>query len=138
MKNSQVAQEFYDNSIRFESIVHFASMCIDYAFPDAAEDAFNQNWEEVWRAIGIDAPEDGSEEDMEYISDYLNANGKAGFLIQVATPIPEFHDKNSFISKGWGWYTTKWIYVENFEDAIPLAHEWKSEYIEKERAKQGY
>ena len=130
MQILEISNEFFNQSIRIEQIIHIGTMCMDDAWPEIAKEAFER--EEVWVAIGIEEPDDVSTEAWgEAIRDAC----KLGFLVQFATPVPEnFYERGYSFS--WGWYSTKWIYDESFESACKKAMEWRDEFVEKRRAKE--
>lgn len=139
MEHKKIARETGENSIRIEQIIHLASMCNCDQMPDAVEDVFNQDWEEVWEILKIE-PIDNDMDidiDIETISAHLYENNKQGFLIQAATPCPyDFStDGNSYSTSGWRMYTMEWFYVEEFSDVFPLIEKWKEKYIQVQRKK---
>jgi hypothetical protein len=131
MELRQIISEFFDHSIRAESVLHLGTMCMDDAWPSIASDAFEFDCEEVWQAIGIADPES---DETEELSEYLRDSRKFGFLIQFATPVPQQFYENGH-SFSWSSYTTKWIYDEVFSEACRKAIEWNAKYIEEARTK---
>ena len=132
-----VGRKFFEESIRTEAIIHLGTMCQDYAFPDIAEDAFRDDWEDICSELDID-PEKCVPDDREEITALLYEKNKQGFLIQFATPVPSFNSPTSWSSHGWGFYNLKWIYAETLEEAFKKAISWRDEYIDKQRQKQGF
>ncbi|MDY0164638.1 hypothetical protein [Desulfobotulus sp.] len=136
MTSKQIAGEFEGRSLRAETIIHIGSMLAG-EWPESAKDAFSYDWDDVFLDLGLkNEAEVGLEwNEYEEISQFLWDNGKSGFLVQFATPIPE-----NFTARGhsgsWGYYTTKWIYAETYEDACAAAMKWQDEYIEKKRKQQ--
>jgi len=135
MNHREICENFFNNGVRVETIIHLGSMCHDYAYPSCAEDAFEQDWEEVLKALDLEIDADA---DKEEISSTLYDNNKLGFLIQAATPVPKFLSSSSSTHSGWGYYATKWIYAENINEAISKAHEWAEEYYQEQKVKQGF
>ena len=134
MKMTKIEEEFFDNSIRAESIVHIGTQCLDdYSWSDAAEEAFQQDFERVWPALGIHPPEE-DEDELWAISEHLKDHNKSGFLVQFAAPIPKFMDSDSYTCS-WGYYTTEWIYAETYDAVCEKAIKWRKEYLEKEKLK---
>ena len=134
MNHKEITEYFSENCLRLEKIIHIASMCCSRSLPPIAEDAFNDDWDDVCRAIGIDPPDN-------YIGPYemsarLYALNKLGFLIQAATPILKFKSQASSTSS-WEYYTTKWIYAESLDEAIEKAKKWAFDYYQNEKIKQG-
>lgn len=129
MKMPEIIRAFFDSTIRVETLIHIGTMCMDHAWPRIAEEAFEDDYEDIWKAIGIEPPED---EDRELISVYLVDNCKKGFLVQFATPMPDRFNEGGF-SFSWSWYTTHWIYDETYEGACKKALAWQREFIEQKR-----
>lgn len=131
MKMREIINEFFDNAIRVEKVIHIGTMCMDDAWPDIAAEAFEDE-EGVWAALGVEEPDDVSTEAW---SEAIRDACKLGFLVQFATPVPEgfYEDGYSF---SWSWYSTQWIYGESFESARSEAMKWQVEFIEKRRAKE--
>lgn len=119
--------ELVDGSVRAEAIFHLGAQCItdEFSWPSELEDLFNDCYEDVFNAIGIEPPED---EDKGYIIEHLLENNKLGFLVQFATPVPRDITESGF-TFSWGYYTTKLIYSDNFDDACKQALVWREEYI---------
>lgn len=132
MEMRDIQEEFFNNSIRPEKIIHLGTQCIDdCSWTDDAEEAFMNDFERVWEAIGISPPEEEPDE-LWAIAEHLLHGKKNGFLIQFATPMPRNITKGGSYSFSWGAYTTHWVYADSFEIACEKAIEWKNEYIAKE------
>lgn len=132
MQMKQIANEFFDRSIRVEKLLHLGTMCMGDAWAATAQEAFEDD-ADIWAALGMAEPEperDGPEAWGEAICDAR----KLGFLVQFATPMPDRFYEDGF-SFSWGWYTTHWIYDESFETACEKALKWQEEFIERRRAK---
>jgi hypothetical protein len=135
MNFREMQELFFDNSIRPDEIIHLGLQCIDeYSWPDAATEAFEDDFDQVWDAIGLSPPGDNEDEKWA-IADHLLHNNKHGFLIKFATPVPISFSENGYSTNGWGYYTTKWIYADSFDEACEEAMRWHQEYIDKKRAK---
>lgn len=132
MKMQQIISEFYDSSVRVEKVLHLGTMCMDDAWPDIAQETFEDD-ADIWTALGMAEPELESD-DPEGWSETIRDARKLGFLIQFATPVPDRFYEGGF-SFSWGWYTTRWIYDESFESACEQAMKWQKEFIEIRRAK---
>lgn len=58
MNMQKIVSEFFDNSIRVEKLIHLGTMCMDdSAWPSIARDAFEDDAEDVWQALGLEEPE---------------------------------------------------------------------------------
>jgi hypothetical protein len=127
MNMTEIINEFFENNIQPEQILHLGTMCYDRErWTDAAEEAFQQDYEDVFEAIGISHPEEYGDDGE--LWQLLRRNNKRGFLVQFATPNIEFLPNDSFVFS-WGYYQTKWIYAETYEQACVQAIEWaKKEY----------
>lgn len=132
MKTQTIISEFFDRSIRVEKLIHIGTMCMDeWAWPSIARDAFEDDAEDVWEALGLEEPE--IQDTSEWCEVLVDCR-KVGFLIEFATPIPWEFSENSW-SSPWSCYHTKWIYGDTFEEACEKALEWQEEFIESKRAK---
>ena len=134
MDHSKITEEFAEDQIRTETIIHLGTMCHDYAFPDVADDAFSMDIDEMWEAMGLAGPDDDEDASNDSIGSYLMDNKKLGFLVKVATPIPERFTKTGYSTNGWGYYMTQWLYAETLEEVFEKAKVWAAEYIESKRA----
>ena len=133
MIDRNMLETFFDNDIRPDEIIHLGLQCMnEYSWPDAAEVAFEQDFEQVWAALEIPPPEEDEDEKWA-IAEHLLRNGKTGFLVKYATPVPTRFSDNGYSTNGWGYYTTKWIYADEFEYTCRQAIKWQREYIERKR-----
>ena len=131
MDTKQIISELFDSSVRVEKVIHIGTMCMDSAWSDIAHEAFEDNPDEVWTAIGLQEPQI---EDVDEWGETLREGRKIGFLIQFATPVPySFYDGG--FSFSWGWYTTCWIYDDSFDRACEKSLKWQEDFVEKRRAK---
>lgn len=127
-----IQRAMFDNNIRTEVVLHLGTMCLHDAFPDAAKEAFEDDADEVREALAWPGklPEDF---DAEEIADLLRRAKKQGFLVKFATPAPvDFTETGHSFS--WGYYSTKWIYAEDFEEACRGALAWAEKYVADRRA----
>lgn len=134
MSNDMLTTMF-DENVRAETILHLGTMCQDDSFPQCAEDAFNDFYEEVWKALGRKKIPDDF--DAEEHADWLRRNGKQGFLIQFATPIPTEIHGSGYTHDGWGYYMSQWVYDDSFDGACAKGVEWAAEYVAKARIALG-
>ena len=129
MDMQKISSEFFDRSIRVETLIHIGTMCVSDSWPSVAQDAFEESNEDVWQAIGIEEPHYS---DADSWSEALIDARKTGYLVQFATPIPRDFYEDGF-SFSWGFYTLEWIYAETLEEACVKAIAWQEEFIEKKR-----
>ena len=92
--------------------------------------------------MGGDA-EDGWFPDLEQweIEETLTQNGKLGWLVEFATPVPrDFYESGDSrgYSFSWGHYRLTWFYGETFEACCQQAITWQAEFIKacREKAEQ--
>ncbi len=124
MIDEKIMRAFIDNDIRPEVIVHLGLQCFDeYSWPDPVEEAFEEDFDEVWEAIGI-APPPSDEDEKWAIFEHLVDHSKTGFLVKFATPAL------SSSASGWGSSITQWIYADTFEQACEKAIKWQRAYAE--------
>jgi hypothetical protein len=135
MKTNETIHKFIEKNIQPEKIFHLGTMCHDSdRWPDDVEDSFQQDFDEIFEALGIDAPEEPDDFDEIYmLCEHLTLNRKHGFLVQFATPVIKFLSEKSFAS-GWHYYTQEWIYAETYEQACEKAIAWAEERYEQEKA----
>lgn len=135
MTTREISETFFDVSIRAELIIHIGTQLLDGCTSDAVEEAFNDDWSQIWEALGCRPTEDG-ESDMEDVSYYLrNQVEKQGYLVKFATPVPHRFTEHGY-AFSWGYYTSSWIYAETYEEACQKAIEWQAEYVERKRKEE--
>lgn len=132
MEHRAIAKTFYLSNIRVDALVHLATSGTQGALHNTVEDHFKNEWDEIWAAIGLKAPED---EDADAIACTLVDHNHLGFLVNVATPVPKNITETGY-SYSWSNYTSKWFYGEDLEAVYETAMEWQAEYMAKQRAKQ--
>ncbi|MFQ2235051.1 hypothetical protein ACK32R_04980 [Aeromonas dhakensis] len=132
MTMHEIREEFFNAPLRPEVIIHLGTQCLDdTAWPSQASDAFSDDAEQVWEAIGISPPDEDAEQKWA-IESHLRRHKKWGFLVQFATPIPLNFDQNGEgHSFSWGYYRLQWIYADSFELACEAAIKWQADYIAK-------
>ena len=131
MDHRKISETFFSNSIRAETIIHLAAMCMDDSWPSEVQDAFQDDWERIWPALGLDEPDT---EDREEIASRLFLKKRLGFLVKVATPIPRNFSKDSSAYQfSWGIYATEWIYDDSLEAVYEKAAAWQERLIEEKR-----
>ena len=132
MNHRHVNQKCYDYNLRVDKIFHLAGMCAQEAIPCDLRDAIMDDWEEIWKIIGIKAPEDETILDA---FDTIMDNNIYGFLVQISTPCLTFNESGG-CSYSWGWTTLEWFYAETLDEIYEAAEKWQAEYEEEERKKQ--
>ncbi len=133
MKDYQsLTRRWFDLSLRIETLIHLGTMAIDYSFSTPAEEFFEDEPEEAERLLGCVVDESP---DWEELSTFLYENGKLGFLVKLATPVPSnFSDDGSYQTNGWGHFMTKWFYTEGFDETFfETAEKWRDEFIKSRR-----
>jgi len=129
MNNKEISSLFFENTIRAEKVINFATQCVGDSFSSDVSESINDDWESIWEQVGCYEPE---YRDDEAISYHLFNNNKLGFLIKFATPVPKNFKENGY-DFSWGYYATKWIYAETLEKACQAAVEWAEDYISKKK-----
>lgn len=126
-----LARFAFDNNLRTEEIIHLATMCSTDPMADAAEEAFNDCWDQIMQALKLDIPR---ETDLSELGSLLMQENLYGFLVSIGTPVPiTFNDDGSYINGGFGHYATKWFYADNMADIFAQAVQWKTAYINQKR-----
>lgn len=143
-KNTEASQVFSDGNIRVEKIIWLAS---EISHADSPSEQFRDFLDYETRDCAAllfpDLDEDEAEEVLsctEEVLDLLDLDGRRGFLVQVATPIPQDFSKDGASWRmSWGYYQTKWLYVEAIHDVVPRAKEWAEQVfaVEAARNKEG-
>ena len=125
-----IREQFYENDIRAETIIHLGTMCLSEGLSEPAHDAFCYDDEEVWRAIGL--PRANEWVDGEYvfesgfIAEELAKHGKLGWLVKFA-PVVHYDLSGGGISPSLAGYSEKWFYGETFEACCQQAITWRAE-----------
>ena len=122
MDHSEIYRRFNEANVRIEKIFHLGSMCIHGCFPEDLKLSMNEFMDEVTDADDVDVKSKIT--DVETLIDYLKEKDRFGFLLHVATPIPDFSKDSKTPSLTWNKYTTEWIYSETFEEAAEVAIKW--------------
>ncbi len=141
-----IRETAFDETIRTEAIIWLA--CQTDQIADDLREFFNESFdsiEQLTDVIGVELRsyeteqfEDGSLDDdnIGEILIRMARKGRAGFLVQAATPFPHNFDKEStsYSTYGFGQYTTKWFYTDTLDEAfMARLVEWKEAFIEKQR-----
>lgn len=136
MKDKRIANSMFDTNVRVERIINLSAMMWPAdAFSSDIKDTIESDFEEILEVLNIreSIDPDASHDD---INEVLIEKNIGGWLVQFATPVPNF---DNGISKGysfsWGMYTTWWMYGEDFDVLCTSAVEWRNEYIAKCRNK---
>lgn len=140
-KNTEASQVFSDGNIRVEKIIWLASETSHADSPsEQFRDFLDYAAEDCAALLFPDLSEDEAEEVLscaEEVLDLLNLDGRRGFLVQVATPVPQgFNKEGTSWRMSWGYYQTKWFYVEAIHDVVPKAKEWAEQVFAVEAARR--
>jgi len=122
MKPTEIYKKFNEANVRVEKIFHLGSMCIHGCVPETLKLTMNEYMDEVTDIDDIDVKSKIT--DVETLIDFLIEKERLGFLLHVATPIPDFVKNCKTPSITWDKYTTEWIYAETFEEAAEVAIKW--------------
>lgn len=131
-----IRNQFFDNDIRPEKVIHLGTMCLGEDWPDISEDAFDDDRDEILNALGLASAGDDDDlpEELWELGQLLESRAKLGWLVLFATPVPRTFSENGY-SFSWGHYATQWIYGESFEDCCVKAVKWHAEFVEGRRQK---
>ncbi|MFA5548629.1 MAG: hypothetical protein WDA10_08840 [Porticoccaceae bacterium] len=135
LDHKALSRRCYDEALRTEVLLHLGTMCQDAAFPSVAEEAFIDDWDGICAALGLD-PDACDPEEPADIATLLHEEGKLGFLVQFATPVPRFRPCGDIDHHGWGMYSLTWIYAETLGEAFDKAFAWRRQYIQAQRERQ--
>ncbi len=128
MNTVDIVEQFFENSIRPEVIIHLGTQCIDEdALPENVRDALLNDWEETWIELGIAIPQDA---DIPLMCDLLQRYRKTGFLVSFSTPTPQNISEQSYTFSR-GYFTSKWLYADTYEEVCQKAIEWQAGYIKR-------
>ncbi len=122
MKPTEIYRKFNEANVRVEKIFHLGSMCIQGCIPETLKLSMNEYMDEVTDTDDVDFKSKIT--DVETLIDFLKEKERLGFLLHVATPIPDFVKDSKIPSITWNKYTTEWIYAETFEEAAEVAIKW--------------
>lgn len=138
MNNVETSRTLYDEDLRLDRITWLAGaiegFTDDHFFDDAIVDAFDGE-DHIHESMSIfrEVPEWARDNDEVFLEWCAN-KGILGFVVEVSTPKPiQFHD-NGHTSCGWGFTARTYLYVEQLDDAVPLAVSWRDQRMEKWRA----
>jgi len=135
MQDKTIASAMFHASIRTEKVFNLTTMMwVTDVFSSEITDTFNSDFVDMLAALGIDEGHLDIEAELEEIAQCLVDFNIGGWLVQFATPIPNFHEDGS-ISHTWGVYSTKWLYHEDFETLCGLAIDWKQKLVADLKAK---
>ena len=128
-----------EHTIRFETIIYLAGALTAGAnFPCSFGHLLNNEDDSTLLQVFPDFPlamRDDCDrgELLARASDWLTANGKLGFAIQVATPVMSPHKVGKGCSLGWGHYYTRWVYADSLEEGVHKAIAWATTRREYEK-----
>lgn len=127
----RLIEQLYDANVRAEEIIHLGTQCLGDNAASVIDDALNQDWDGIWAAIGRGEPQG---DELDFVAEHIVDKRIFGFLVQFATPVPKHITDDSY-SFSWGWYHTRWIYADSFDDACQQALVWRTDYIARQREK---
>lgn len=138
MSNSEISNQLFENQLRLDRITWLAGsiegFTDDNFFDDVMLDALNRK-DCIHESISVfgNSPEWVEEEDG--FLQWCASQDIFGFVVEVSTPKPVmFHRDGGYSSYGWGWTARTFLYVEQIEDAVPLAISWREHRMTKWRA----
>lgn len=134
----RIMNELFDGNIRIENLFHMELVTACDSMPESFWEVFNDDHEEVLKAIGLRNKDISGYADLESKSelmDFLLDNKVTGFLIHFSTPVPrdfEFRDDGEFVccSSGWGISTWSFAFGSTLEDALEQAIKVQQEYFD--------
>ncbi len=137
MDHTDIYKKFSEANVRIEKIFHLGSMCIGGCIPKVLKLSMSEYMDEVTDADDVDVKSKIT--DIETLIDFLKEKKRLGFLLHVATPVPDFSNDSKKPSLNWDHYSTEWIYSETFEEAAEVAIKWAkglfAEMVEKHEKK---
>lgn len=130
---TQLAQRMFDANVRTETMFWLGSVCaapsrdfqdfIEQELTDASEIHGSLPWTKGWH---------GDAED--FLSDCA-AKSINGFIVELATPIPDDFHKSGY-SFSWGYYQTRWFFFRSLEEMTTGAEAFQREVVKTARKKQ--
>jgi len=131
--NLELISEMYDASVRAETIIHLGTMAWDEeGASEILTDEFESDPEPLLEATGLDR--DAIYELFEF-SEALRDERKSGWLVKFSTPVPASFDARGNYSFSWGYYTSKWMYGDDYEQLCREALQWQSDFVQRRRQK---
>ncbi len=139
--NTELSLKYGDGPIRVSSI-YWLALCNDgMSLPDEIKDDFG---EREWRQAFGDEHE--YLPDFDDIDDFCQAlidQGLFGLLAHIEIQIPCSATANGYMTHGWGYYQTRWVYAETPDELLSKLDEAKQLYFDpkvaalREKLKQG-
>lgn len=78
----------------------------------------------------IDTGLDPDLDDMWEVLERLASDGRFGFMVQLARPVPhDFTKDGRRWDQSWGCYQTSWFYVNDLLEIAAIAEEWSKEIV---------
>jgi uncharacterized protein YodC (DUF2158 family) len=126
-----LVQLAFDHHLRAEQIIHLGTMACCDPMADIAQEAFEDDWEQIRSALQINPPD----LDRETIAEHLMLSDRLGFLVQIGMPVPHrFTEGGGYLHYGFGHYHCRWFYGETIEQVFEKAAKYQTEYVERKRA----
>ncbi|MDA1379124.1 hypothetical protein PCI56_03670 [Plesiomonas shigelloides subsp. oncorhynchi] len=144
--NSDAIKSLFNGNVRIENVFIMQLISACDSMPDSFWSVFNDNHEEILKALGLSDTNISDYDDLSTKSDlldFLYEKNIAGVLIQFATPVPSdfsFYDDGEFSSCASSWGMTSWhfSYGETVNEAINRAisdqDKYWNECLEKAKA----
>lgn len=142
-KAQQIAEKFFDESIRLGSLIWVPGQTDQYGenvkefFEDVEEAS------DLTEILGFPISEEtaselwnGDDDEIGEIWSKLFRAGRLGFIVKAETPWP-FNFTEGGYSSGFGHYTSKWFYTEALDEAfVDRLIAWKESIVERARQKE--
>ena len=130
MNTIELHAELMDVPARVGLILHLRTMVVDGSADTVVEDLFEDMEEDELRKLWPDLPEDDLQSfldgDMDDIGMLIDDHKLFGFLVRISTPLV-----NKYGGYSWGYYTSKLIYADTFDDAVRAGLAWATAEHEK-------
>ena len=137
MISKALAESWLDKGMRLDTIIHLGTMLNAGVPPIIVADSFYSGYDRIMEQLGLKA-DDYDPDDMECLAEALYDKGKLGFLVEVATPVPDYSSSTSFSTQSWGYYSTQWVYAESFVEALDKCEQWYTAYHADKKKEAGH
>lgn len=131
MDNTEIANRAYEQVLRVDKVIHLAVANDGNECTDDLRAFFDDSPEDVERLFKFDA----SDDELWVFLEHLVNERFDGFLICAAAPVRKYHPDGVGASLSWGYYRTRWLYAETYEEALEQAFAWAAEKAAEDRSK---